>query len=100
MIGTPGLSYEADSDRTSRISEPWRIELLRAAWCHNWQMRYLPLFLLLVTFLALAQTVYQGKVVRVIDGDTLSLLAAGQKIGYGPFLEHGVDEYNSYRLGT
>lgn len=62
-------------------------------------MRYLPLLLLLAGISASAETVHQGKVVRVIDGDTLSLLAAGQKIGYGPFLEHGVDEYNTYRLG-
>ena len=61
-------------------------------------MRYLPLLLLLITFPAPGEAVYQGKVVRVIDGDTLSLLVAGQKIGYGPFLEQGVDEYNSYRL--
>ncbi len=61
-------------------------------------MRYLSLVLLLATFLVSAETVQQGKVVRIVDGDTLSLLVAGQKIGYGPFLEHGADEYNSYRL--
>ena len=38
-------------------------------------MRYLALlFLLLITFPAAAETVYQGKVVRIVDGDTLVLL--------------------------
>jgi len=37
-------------------------------------MRYLPLLLLLIIFSASAETVYQGKVVRIVDGDTLVLL--------------------------
>ena len=37
-------------------------------------MRYLPLILLLVVFPATAQTIYHGKVVRIADGDTLTLL--------------------------
>jgi micrococcal nuclease len=37
-------------------------------------MRYLPILLLLVTLPALAETVHQGKVVRIVDGDTLVLL--------------------------
>ncbi len=42
--------------------------------CHNWQMRYLPLLLLLIAFPAPAETVHEGKVVRIVDGDTLVLL--------------------------
>ena len=37
-------------------------------------MRYLSLFLLLISFPTPAETVYQGKVVRIVDGDTLVLL--------------------------
>ena len=37
-------------------------------------MRYLPLLLLLVIFSAAAETIYQGKVVKIADGDTLTLL--------------------------
>jgi micrococcal nuclease len=37
-------------------------------------MRYLSLFLLLISFTASAETVHQGKVVRIADGDTLTLL--------------------------
>ncbi len=37
-------------------------------------MRYLPLPLLLITFPAPAKTVHHGKVVRIVDGDTLVLL--------------------------
>jgi endonuclease YncB( thermonuclease family) len=37
-------------------------------------MRYLPIFLLLITFPAPAETVHEGKVVRIVDGDTLVLL--------------------------
>ena len=37
-------------------------------------MRYLSLFLLLISFTATAETVHQGKVVRIVDGDTLVLL--------------------------
>ena len=37
-------------------------------------MRYLPLLLLLITFPAPAETVHEGKVVRIVDGDTLVLL--------------------------
>jgi len=43
-------------------------------------MRYLSLLLLLVTFLASAGLVYQGKVVRIVDGDTLSLLVDNQQL--------------------
>ncbi len=42
--------------------------------CHNGHMRFLTLFLLLVIFSAAAEIVYQGKVVRIVDGDTLVLL--------------------------
>ena len=42
--------------------------------CHNWQMRYLPLLLLLIAFPAPAETVHEGKVVKVVDGDTLTIL--------------------------
>jgi endonuclease YncB( thermonuclease family) len=35
----------------------------------------LPLLLLLVISTATAQTVYQGKVVKIADGDTLTILA-------------------------
>jgi endonuclease YncB( thermonuclease family) len=48
--------------------------------CHNWQVRYLSLFLLLVSFQASAQTVYQGKVVKIADGDTLTILANNQQL--------------------
>lgn len=37
-------------------------------------MHYLALVLLLVTFPATAETVYQGKVIKIADGDTLTLL--------------------------
>jgi hypothetical protein len=37
-------------------------------------MRYLCLFLLLISFQVFAETVHQGKVVRIVDGDTLVLL--------------------------
>jgi endonuclease YncB( thermonuclease family) len=36
-------------------------------WC-------LPLLLLLVTFPVAAETIYQGKVIKIADGDTLTLL--------------------------
>jgi endonuclease YncB( thermonuclease family) len=39
-------------------------------------MRYLPLLLLLITFPAPAKTVHHGKVVKIADGDTLTLLVA------------------------
>ena len=42
--------------------------------CHNWQMRYLPFLLLLVTFPVAAETVHYGKVIKIADGDTLTLL--------------------------
>lgn len=41
-------------------------------WC-------LPLLLLLVTFPASAETVYQGKVVKIADGDTLTILVDRQQ---------------------
>ena len=47
--------------------------------CHNNQMRYLPLLLLLITFPAQAETVYQGNVVKIADGDTLTLLVDNQQ---------------------
>ena len=37
-------------------------------------MRYLSLFLVLVSFLASAETIHQGKVVKITDGDTLTIL--------------------------
>ena len=37
-------------------------------------MRYLPLLLLLIIFSASSETVHQGKIVRIVDGDTLVLL--------------------------
>lgn len=37
-------------------------------------MRYLSLILLLVIFPVSAETIHQGKVVRIVDGDTLVLL--------------------------
>ena len=37
-------------------------------------MRYLALLLLLVSFSAPTETAHQGKVVRIVDGDTLVLL--------------------------
>jgi micrococcal nuclease len=43
-------------------------------------MRYLPLLLLLVTFPATAETVYQGKVVKIADGDTLTILVDNQQL--------------------
>ena len=42
-------------------------------------MRYLGLCLLLVVFLASAETVYQGKVVKIADGDTLTLLVNNEQ---------------------
>ncbi len=43
--------------------------------CHRCQMLLSPfLLLLLTTFTASAGTVYQGKVVKIADGDTLTLL--------------------------
>ena len=42
-------------------------------------MRYLSLLLLLATFLASAETVYQGKVVKIADGETLTLLVDSQQ---------------------
>ena len=37
-------------------------------------MRFLPLLLLLVLFPATAETFYHGKVIKIADGDTLTLL--------------------------
>jgi len=43
-------------------------------------MRYLPFLLLLITFLASADTVYHGKVVKIADGDTLTLLVDNEQL--------------------
>jgi micrococcal nuclease len=43
-------------------------------------MRYLSLFLLLISFTATAETVHQGKIVRIVDGDTLVLLVEQQQL--------------------
>ena len=43
-------------------------------------MRYLSLFLLLISFTATAETVHQGKIVRSVDGDTLVLLVEQQRL--------------------
>ena len=43
-------------------------------------MRYLPLLLLLVIFSASAETVHQGKVVKIADGDTLTILVDKQEL--------------------
>ena len=43
-------------------------------------MRYLPLFLLLVSSLASSETVHQGKVVKIADGDTLTLLVDSRQL--------------------
>jgi micrococcal nuclease len=42
-------------------------------------MRYLPLLLLLITFPAPAETVHEGKVVKIADGDTLTLLVENKQ---------------------
>ena len=47
--------------------------------CHNWQMRYLPLLLLLFIIPAPAETAHEGKVVKVVDGDTLTILVDNQQ---------------------
>jgi micrococcal nuclease len=43
-------------------------------------MRYLALLLLLITFPAATETVYLGKVVRIVDGDTLTLLVDSKQL--------------------
>ena len=43
-------------------------------------MRYLPLLLLLITFPAPAETVYEGKVIKIADGDTLTLLVGSRQL--------------------
>ncbi len=43
-------------------------------------MRYLPLLLLLVIFPAPAETVHEGKVVKIADGDTLTLLVDSKQL--------------------
>ena len=43
-------------------------------------MRYLPLLLLLVIFQALTQTAHHGKVVKIADGDTLTLLVGSKQL--------------------
>lgn len=42
-------------------------------------MRVLPLLLLLITFPVPAQTVYQGPVIKIADGDTLTILVDNQQ---------------------
>ena len=51
-----------------------RLQYGEARFCHNSRIRFLLFLLLLITFPAPAETVYQGKVVRIVDGDTLVLL--------------------------
>ncbi len=43
-------------------------------------MRYLPLLLLLVTFPAQVEIVRQGKVIKIADGDTLTLLVDSKQL--------------------
>ena len=43
-------------------------------------MRYLPVLLLLVIFPAPAETVHQGKVIKIADGDTLTLLVDSKQL--------------------
>ena len=43
-------------------------------------MRYLPILLLLVLFSATAQTIYHGKVGKIADGDTLTILIDSQQL--------------------
>ncbi len=43
-------------------------------------MRYLPLLLLLITFPAPAETVHEGQVVKIADGDTLTLLVDSEQL--------------------
>ena len=43
-------------------------------------MRYLPLLLLLAGISVLAETTHQGKVVKIADGDTLTLLVEKQQL--------------------
>ena len=40
---------------------------------HSWRMRYLSLFLLLIRFLASAEIVHEGRVIKIADGDTLAI---------------------------
>jgi len=47
--------------------------------CHIRHMRYLPLLLLLAGISVSAETIHQGKVVKIADGDTLTLLVDGQQ---------------------
>lgn len=47
---------------------------------HTWQMRYLSFLLVLFIFSASAETVYHGKVVKIADGDTLTLLVDQEQL--------------------
>ena len=48
--------------------------------CHTRHMRYLPLLLLLAGISVLAETIHQGKVVKIADGDTLTLLVDSEQL--------------------
>jgi endonuclease YncB( thermonuclease family) len=43
-------------------------------------MRFLPVLLLLVIFQASAETVHRGKVVKIADGDTLTILVDSKQL--------------------
>ena len=43
-------------------------------------MRFLPLLLLFVSVSASAETVYHGKVIKIADGDTLTLLSDNEQL--------------------
>jgi len=43
-------------------------------------MRYLPLLLLLAGISVLAETIHQGKVVKIAGGDTLTILVDNQQL--------------------
>ncbi len=43
-------------------------------------MRFLPLLILLIILPAVSQTVYQGNVVKIADGDTLTILVDKQQL--------------------
>ena len=47
-------------------------------------MRYLSFVLLLVIFQVSAETVHHGKVVKIADGDTLTILADNQQFKIRP----------------
>ena len=48
--------------------------------CHTRHMRYLPLLLLLAGISVSAETIHQGKVVKIADGDTLTLLVDSEQL--------------------